>query len=202
MDKYVVAINRQFGSMGRQIAREMSELLDIGYYDRDIVEQSAKKMNMPVSVVSDTEEMARNRFFNMKFPLGTGTTVVQDQLFEVQQNIILNIVDRESCIIVGRCSDYILRNHKRHISIFIYASYEQRLKNCIEILNMDERTARKMINEVDRARDSYHMHYAKCIPNDVQYTNIMLDSGLFGVTGSAKSLVEIVKSALIQITPF
>lgn len=193
MEKYVITINRQFGSLGRPIAKEMAEMLKIEYYDRDIVDKTAQEMKLPVSVVSDNEESAKNRFFSMKFPMGTGTNIVQDRLFDAQQKIILNLADKNSCIIVGRCSDYILRNEKRHISIYIYASYEQRLKNCIETLGMDERTARKMINEVDRARDSYHIHYAKYFPNDLEHVNVMLDSSLLGITGSASSLVEIVK---------
>lgn len=193
MEKYVITINRQFGSLGRPIAKEMAEMLKIEYYDRDIVDKTAQEMKLPVSVVSDNEESAKNRFFSMKFPMGTGTNIVQDRLFDAQQKIILNLADKNSCIIVGRCSDYILRNEKRHISIYIYAPYEQRLKNCIETLGMDERTARKMINEVDRARDSYHIHYAKYFPNDLEHVNVMLDSSLLGITGSASSLVEIVK---------
>lgn len=193
MEKYVVTINRQFGSMGRSIAKEMSEILHIEYYDRDIVDETAKKMNLSVSEISGHEEVAKNRFFNMKFPLGTGTTMKQDEVFDAQRKIINRLADRESCIIVGRCSDYILREHKRHINIFIYAPYEERLKNSIESLGMDEKTARKMINEVDRARDSYHMHYAKYFPNDMQHADIMLNSSLLGVTGSAISLAQIVK---------
>lgn len=63
MEKYVVTINRQFGSLGRPIAREMSELLHIEYYDRDIVDAVAKETNMPVSTISDEEETAKTGFF-------------------------------------------------------------------------------------------------------------------------------------------
>ena len=109
--KFVVTITRQFGSMGRPIAREMSERLGIEYYDRDIVEEISKQMNLPVSTISQLEERYSSpNFFNMVFPLGFSTAQKQDQIFDVQTKIINEFVERQSCIIVGRCSDYLMRD--------------------------------------------------------------------------------------------
>ena len=196
MDNYVITINRQFGSLGRPIARKMSELLGIEYYDRDIVDAVAKDMNMPVSAVSDNEETARISYFSMKFPLGNGTTAVQQDIFESQRRIIANLADKENCIIVGRCSDYILRNHPNIMRIFIYAPTEIRYKNCVENLNMKPETAKKMIAEVDKARDAYHMHFAKYLPSDVNHNDIMINSSFLGIDGTAAYLVDLVKQRL------
>ncbi len=193
--KYVVTITRQFGSMGRPIAREMSERLGIEYYDRDIVEEISKQMNLPVSTISQLEERYSSpNFFNMVFPLGFSTSQKQDQIFEVQTKIINELTEKQSCIIVGRCADYLMRNHKRHLNIYIYSSYENRLKNCIERLNMSEDEARKMIQEVDKARDNYHKRFANgTLPADPIYKDIMIDSHLFGIEGTAEYLSDIVK---------
>ena len=78
MNHYTITITREFGSLGRPIAKKMSELLGIQYYDRDIVEKTATKLNQPVSKISDAEESVRPGFLNMKFPLGTGTSAIQD----------------------------------------------------------------------------------------------------------------------------
>lgn len=193
--KYVVTITRQFGSMGRPIAREMSERLGIEYYDRDIVEEISKQMNLPVSTISNLEERYSSpNFFNMVFPLGFSTAKKQDEIFDVQTKIINELVEKESCIIVGRCADYLMRNHKRRLNIYIYSSYENRLKNCIERLNMNEDEARKMIQEVDKARDNYHRRFANnTLPADPIYKDIMIDSNLFGIEGTADYLVDIVQ---------
>lgn len=193
--KYVVTITRQFGSMGRPIAREMSERLGIEYYDRDIVEEISKQMNLPVSTISNLEERYSSpNFFNMVFPLGFSTAKKQDEIFDVQTKIINGLVEKESCIIVGRCADYLMRNHKRRLNIYIYSSYENRLKNCIERLNMNEDEARKMIQEVDKARDNYHRRFANnTLPADPIYKDIMIDSNLFGIEGTADYLVDIVQ---------
>jgi len=129
----------------------------------------------------------------MKFPLGKGTNDTQDKIYEAQRKIISHIADRENCIIVGRCSDYVLRNHPHIIRIFIYAPYDQRLKNCVENLHMTSESARKMIQEVDQARDAYHLRYAKYVPSDLSHNDILIDSSFLGIDGTAKYLAELIK---------
>lgn len=196
--KYVVTIARQFGSLGRPIAMQMSERLGIEFYDRDIVEEAAKKLNLPVSKINEIEESAKkhtktNSFRQMMYPLGTQADSMQNQLFQAQENIIKFLAERESCIIVGRCSDFILADEENVMRIYIYAPYEARIKNCIEDLGLSESEAKKMIKAVDEARDHYHMHYAGFLPNDQRFKEIMIDSSMLGTEGTAEYLVEAVK---------
>lgn len=195
--KYVITIARQFGSMGRPIAMRMSEKLGITFYDRDIVDEAAKKLNLPLSVIQENEESATdlvsNTFTRMAYPLGRGTSGVQDKIFEAQQNIINFLVDRESCIVVGRCSDFILGEMENAIHIYIYAPYKARVKNSVENLGLTEEETKKLIVKVDTARDSYHKHYAGYLPDDKSFKDILIDSSLLGVEGTADYLVELVK---------
>lgn len=193
MSKYVITIARQFGSLGRPIAGRMAEILGIEYYDRDIVDVAAKKLKLPVSAISDADETISNGLFQMMFPLGQSGIRMQHDVFNTQREIILNIADKGNCIIVGRCADYILESVKNHLRIYIYASYDQRLKNCVETLKMTEESARRMIREVDKARDAYHRHYAGYAPADVNYKDILIDSGMLGVEGTAQYLTELVR---------
>lgn len=192
-NKYVVTIARQFGSLGRPIARKVSEALGIEYYDRDIVDLTAKSLNLPVSTVSDVEETAKSAFFNMSYPLGMGTTAIQDSVFSTQQKIITDLADKGPCIIVGRCADHILRDRKDIINVFIYAPYAARLRNCVDRLNMQPAEAKKMIMDVDKARESYHRHYCGYSMSDKDYKHVMLDSSLLGIDGTCDLLVEIIK---------
>lgn len=197
MDKYVVTITRQFGSMGRPIARRMGEILGIEYYDRDIVDQAAEKLKLPVSVIDQEEEKAAkqtvNPFSRMQFPLGKGTNTTQDKIFEAQENIIKFLAEKDNCIIVGRCSDFILSEVERSMHVYIYASYEARLRHCIDDLSMNESEARRMIKCVDEARNSYHMQYAGYLPDDKRHKDILIDSSLFGVEGTAEFLAGAVR---------
>ena len=190
---YAITINRQFGSLGRPIAKKLSELLNIEYYDRDIVDSVAKQTNLPISVISNEEETAKAGFLRMKFPLGRGTNETQDKIYEIQRQIISNIAAKEDCIIVGRCSEYVLRNHPNLIRIFIYAPYDQRLNNCINNLHMDSETAQKMIQEVDQARMAYHLRYAGYQPGDFSHNDILINSSFLGIDGTAEYLFELIK---------
>ena len=195
--RYVITITRQFGSMGRPIAKRMAEMLGIEYYDRDLVDQAAEKLNLPVSVINEVEEkansLAKNPFFRMASPLGSGTTTTQDKIFEAQQNIIKFLAEKETCIIVGRCADFTLSEMENSIHIYIYASYEARLEHCIKDLGMEETEARRMMAAVDKARESYHVNFTGYTPDDKSHKDILIDSSLLGVEGTAEYLVELVK---------
>ncbi|MGN0339201.1 MAG: AAA family ATPase [Lachnospira sp.] len=195
--RYVITITRQFGSMGRPIARKMAEMLGIEYYDRDLVDNAAKKLNLPVSIINEVEEKAdslsANPFFRMANPLGSGTTATQDKIFEAQQNIIKFLAEKETCIIVGRCADFTLSDMENAIHIYIYASYDARLEHCIKDLNMEENEAKAMIAAVDKARDSYHLNYTGYLPDDKAHKDILVNSSLLGVDGTARFLVELIK---------
>lgn len=193
LESYVITISRQFGSLGRPIAKKIAEMLDIDYYDRNIVEEMAKKMQLPISIIDD-EELENNEYGEMKFPLGTRSEEEQEKIFDVQKKIICDLADKGSSIFVGRCSDYILRNHENHFSIFIYAPYETRKENCINILHMKPREAEEMIPAVDEARESYSLNYAKAYSQNVNNKDILIDSSLFGgVDETAEVLTAMIR---------
>ena len=193
MDKYVITISRQFASLGRSIAQELSELLDIEFYDRDIVEATAKRMGLKISSISKEEEIVKSKFFKRKYPLGTAVANIQDEIFNVQKNIIQDIAKKESCIIVGRCGNEVLKDFDRSLHIYIYASDEDRLDNCINVLQMDSKVAKKMIKEVDKARDKYRLKYCSEVKHVHDGYDLLIDSSRFGVENSAKIIASIIK---------
>ena len=111
MKPYVITLSRQFASMGRAIAQSMSGELGINFYDRDIVEETAKRLGLSVSYVSKVEETGASFFTNLRYPLGMGLISTQKETFEIQSNIIRDLAQKESCIIVGRCADSVLREY-------------------------------------------------------------------------------------------
>lgn len=191
MEKFTITIAREFGSLGSSVARELSKELGVKFYDRDIVEEVSKKLNLPISTISNEEEKSKN-FLTHMFPLGTDEDYMQDIIFDVQKDIILDLAKQSSCIVVGRCSNYILEKQKNNINIFIYAPYLKRVENCVNSLGMTVSEAKRMIVSVDKARRTYHKKYAGYLPNDPEHTNLMLDSSLLGVTGTAKLIAGVV----------
>lgn len=194
MDKYVITISRQFGALGRTIAQHMAMELGIDYFDRDIVEETALRMGLPVSEISKEEERAGGFFAEKRYPLGMGPVSMQEELFLIQSNIIKDFAAMQSCIIVGRCGDYCLRNAERALHVYVYAPYEKRLENCTSILGMDEKTARDMIKDVDKARDNYRKKYCKDMAGVFDNRDICIDSSKFGAEATAKILCGIARS--------
>ena len=190
-EQYIITISREFGSLGRPIARRMSEILGVMYYDRDIVEEVSKQLQLPAPTISDVEERAPGSYFSMRFPLGNMTSDLQNKVFRAQQDIITELADRESCIIVGRCADYVLREKKNLMRVYIYTSYENKYDNCVNNLSMTPREAKKMIRDVDQARIAYHMRYAGYMPDENK--DIQIDSAFLGVEGTAWYLSQAAK---------
>lgn len=190
-EQYIITISREFGSLGRPIARRMSEILGIMYYDRDIVEEVSKQLQLPVPTISDVEERAPGSYFSMRFPLGNMTSDLQNKVFRAQQDIITELADRESCIIVGRCADYVLREKKNLMRVYIYTSYENKYDNCVNNLSMTPCEAKKMIRDVDQARIAYHMRYAGYMPDENK--DVQIDSAFLGVEGTAWYLSQAAK---------
>ncbi len=190
--KYVITIAREFGSLGRPIAKKVAENLGIEFYDRDILDMAAKELNQPISEIKEIDEHSYGR---MKYPLGFGDTKVQDKLFHIQKCIISELaLHDEPCIIVGRCSDYILKNMENVFNIYIYAPYEVRLKNCIEILGISPEEAPDMIKDVDKARRAFHKHYTKETFDAISNRNLLIDSSFLGVNGTADLITQMVKA--------
>lgn len=192
MKKFVVTITREFGSLGRPIAKRLAELLNVEYYDRDIVEAAAKEMHLPVSVIS-AEEEKKSSFFKMVLPLGSESMEKKQKIFDTQAKIIRDLAAKESCIIVGRCADYVLQDEPDAIHVYIYSSYVDRLANCVGTLGMKKDEARRMIAEVDKARMAYHKYFANYAPGDPAHKHIIINSELLDVEGTAQALAAIVR---------
>lgn len=191
MNRYVITLSRDFASMGRSIAKELAARMGCEFYDRDIVEQTARRMGLRVSEIANNEEAAHNIFYRRIYPLGMGIKSMQDEIFAVQKNIIRDLAARQSCIIVGRCADEVLKDQPNLLNVHIFAPTEARLKNCVEKLEMDEETARRTMARVDKARAGYHRVYGG---GDVRVNcHVMLNSAEFGIEGAAAVLEGIAR---------
>lgn len=143
------------------------------------------------------EEHSDSIYFRQQYPLGTGIASMKDEIFLIQKNIIRDLAKKESCIIVGRCADSILMDLENHLNVYIYAPVEARLRNCTQILKMDEKVARKMIREVDRSRALYHRRYCPEYTDPSTNKDIMLDSSRFGVEGTADILIALTRATFL-----
>lgn len=193
--RFVITVTNQFFSMGRLIARRMSQLLGVPCYNSFIAEEAARKLNLPQELVSETEErsrplLAESWLSAMQFGQ---SSEIQNRIFECQKEIIESLAERENCIIVGRCSDFILGDRVDTMHIYIYAGFEHRVRRCMDELEIDLNEARRLVVRTDQVRCAYHMNYSGYQPDDKNHKHILVDSGLLGVEDTAAFLSEIVR---------
>lgn len=190
---YVITIARQFGSLGREIGKRLAMELDINYYDRDLLEKAAEQMDENIGDLSKYDESLGGKFSKMLYPLGLGAANTHKKIFAFQESMIKNIAANESCVIVGRCADYILKDHPNAIHIFIYAPYKNRLRNSEIELGLETVYAQKMINEVDKARSNYHKFYTGEDFDSIKNRHICIDSSILSIDDTVKCLRQIIE---------
>lgn len=158
--KFVISIGRQYGAGGRSIGPKLASRLGVNYYDKELIPLAAKEIGFDVRIFEQVDEKTRfSRFLHsiegMLHSFGENY-MSSEMLFKVQSDVIKKIAERESCVIVGRCSDYVLRNHENMISIFFTATMEDRICRVASRLSISEDEAIERINHEDRNRASYY----------------------------------------------
>lgn len=203
--RFVITITNQFASTGRVIAGRLGKLLDVACYNEYIAGEAAKALGLPENLVDETEERSRRQVADSFFPTlfasqGSRANDMQDRIFRTQEQIIRDLAKRESCIIVGRCSDFVLEDEPTAVHIYIFAPYADRVKHCMSWKNVDEETARSMIAEQDEARISYHMNYAGFAPDDKGHKDLLINASLLGTDGTARLLADVIRRRF-SLTP-
>lgn len=196
MKNYVITITRQFGSLGRDIGKRLADKLGIDYLDRDLIEKAAEDMGVSTHEVSQKDEKM-NPFHKMLFPMGTGPALSHNQLFAAQRDIILDYANSRNCVIVGRCSDYVLRDYPNTLHIYFYAPYETRVKNSIDILGLSPEEAVRMVQNVDRARENYYKYYTGREMDSVKGKHLLIDTEILPEDDMVEMLEGIVKKHFV-----
>jgi len=157
--KYVITIGREYGSGGRFIAQKLAKRLGIKYYDNEILKKIAEKSGFAEGFIEQFDEKKEVLFtsgiggYSYDVPLGCKVYIAQ---FEA----IKALADQESCIIVGRSADYILKDYPNLISIFISAPMEDKINRVISFYNVDPKKAEKVIKKKNKQRKEYYEYYA------------------------------------------
>ena len=169
MDKYIITIGRQFGSGGRSIGQKIAEKLDIHFYDKELISIAAKESGTDPEIFKDVDEKAANSLLYSlstgMYGFGSGFSAmgdlpVNDKLYLLQHKIIKEIAEKESCVIVGRCADYVLRENPDCVNIFIYADMAFRKEQSVKKHGIDEARAEHIINKTDKSRANYYSFYS------------------------------------------
>lgn len=169
MDRFIITIGRQFGSGGRAVGEKLAKKLDISFYDKELISLAAKESGISPEVFDNVDEKAANSLlYSLSMGLynfGSGFSAmgdlpVNDKLYLLQHQIIKDIAEKENCVFVGRCADYVLRDNPNCVNIFIYADMEYRKQEAVKKHGIDENRAEHIITKTDKSRANYYSFYS------------------------------------------
>lgn len=200
--RYVITLGRQFGSGGMKIGKILAEILGIGFYDKGLIAMAAKRSGLSEDLFEGIDEKHTNSLLyslvmgmqHDRHMYRSGDILNSDAVFRIQSQVIEELADRESCVIVGRCSDYVLRDHPNVINIFIHAADDYKLERIMDMYKLKEKEAFDKIKTTNKKRANYYNFYSNRKWGDVSNYHISIDSSVLGTEGSAKLLSEFVKS--------
>lgn len=157
----IITISRQFGSNGREIGRQLAEYLDIGYYNKEIMEVIANDFGIDPDFFREENRNEQGLFSVAgRHKLSAITELsVNSEVYEKACELIQGISQRESAVIVGRCADYILKDHPNTIKLFIYSDLETRINWSISEYKVPARKARKFVHDKDERRAGFYEFY-------------------------------------------
>ena len=198
----VITIARQHGSGGRSLGVMISERLNIKYFDKQLIAIAAKKSGMSEDVFEKVDEKAcSSLLYSMvmgNYPFARYGTVpempLNDKLFILQTNIIRETANEEPCVVIGRCADYILREHPNLIRVFIRADKEDRVKRVIERGTVTADKASDYISKMDKQRANYYNFYSNKNWGDIDNYDLVLNSSVFSIEECADIIINAIKS--------
>jgi len=186
MNKRVITVSREFGSGGRTIAKQIAQRLGYAYYDRELVVKIAKESGLAESFVLESSEYAcsTNSFlFNLAINTGIGSNSIpiSDQLYIVQHKVITELAEKEPCVIVGRCADYILCDRTDCLHTFFHANMDFKADRIVRVYGETQDEPEERLNEKDDKRKAYYKHYTRRQWGMAQNYHLALDSSVVGI---------------------
>ena len=198
----VITVGRQYGSGGRFVAKKLAEKLGIPYYDKELLTLAAKDSGICQEMFEDYDEKPTR---SLLFSLVTGVQMRGDtgnvymdmplnhKIFLAQFDTIRNIAAKGPCVIVGRCADYVLRDMRNVVNVFIKADMEARKARAVTYYGLDGAKAEEAIRKMDKQRASYYNYYATATWGSVDNYDLCVDTGAVGVDGAVEIITQFVE---------
>lgn len=181
--KKIITISREFGSGGRLIGRRLAEKLNVPYYDKELLDRIAEESGFSREMIEDAEKRAKNSFlYSLASAMGTGeagpeSLSLNERFFLAQFDTIQKIAEEGSCVIVGRCADYILRGMPEATNVFVYAEEADKINRAVQEYGVPEDSVRKLMKDTDKARANYYNYHTGRKWGDHVNYHLSIDSG-------------------------
>lgn len=199
---FIITIARQYGSGGKTIGGLLAQRLGVPCYNREIITMASEDSGINASLFSDERlkgdllSRLRMRYQNLGgkpiSPEQAGFTA-QDNLFAYQAKIICELAEKGSCVIIGRCADYVLRGQLNVARVFVHAPADFCLQEAMRVDSLSEREVKKKISEVDAYRAAYYKRYTGQDWMDARNYDLSINSAVFGFDGTTEAILQYVK---------
>ncbi len=197
--KIVITIGRQFGSGGRYVGRLLAEKLGIPFYDKELLSEAAKNSGICEEIFEEHDEKpTRSLLFSlvtgMQNHMASGNFYMDmplnHKIFLAQFDAIRRIAGEGSCVIVGRCADYVLRDDPNAVSVFVKGDMKSKIDRAVKYYGIEEDKAEERIRKADKQRAHYYNYYATATWGDVDNYDLVVDTGVLGVEGAVELIAK------------
>lgn len=183
--KRIITVSREFGSGGRSIGKAVAQKLGIAYYDKALIKQVAENTGFDPKYIEETGEYTKNKWSLLPgMPAVSGVMgglSAADYLWVMQRSTILELADKESCVIIGRCADYILRDRTDCLHVFVHAAPAVRAERIVRLYGESEKQPEERLKDKDGRRRINYKHYTDREWGLCQNYTLSLDSGALGI---------------------
>lgn len=197
----IINIGRQLGSGGREIGEKLAFSLDIAYYDKELIRLAAEKSGIRPELFEKADEQADKSFtgglMGMRIPLWNGAYpyyagLSNEGLFKIQSDVIRQLAEKHSCVFVGRCADYILRDRNDCLNLFISADRNDRIKRLSERHQIDMKEATVLLEKKESQRADFYNFYTNKTWGEAAGYHLCINSSVLGIDGTVGFLKEFV----------
>lgn len=198
-ENLVITLERQFGSGGLKIGKLVAQKLGIPCYNKEILEKAAEACDIPKEYLESAQENVSQSFlYQLSMASKTGKNVEEfisksEVLYYEIAKIIKEMAEAGSCVIIGRCADFILRDFDPALHVFIYATMENRIKRAIEDYGINSSSAEYIINKNDKRRETFYNGNTNHTWGIKEHYNICLNSGKFGIEKCADMIIDAIE---------
>jgi len=203
-ETFVINIGRQLGSGGRQIGEKLADGFGIGFYDKELIQLASKESGLGKEFFERADEKSSFSFIggllglrtNISNEVYTNNYLTNETFFKIQSDVIRELAGKESCVFVGRCADYILRDNPRCINVFITADTEDRIKRVAQTYQLSLDKAQELIVKTDKKRSEYYNFYSNKIWGEAKSYHLCINSSVLGMDQTVAFITQFIKQRL------
>jgi cytidylate kinase len=192
-ENYIISIGRQLGSGGREIGRILASLLGISYYDKELIRVASMESGLKEEFFERADEKKHFNLFggllglrgNLTDDVYSNYYLSNETLFRIQSDVIRKLADQQSCLFVGRCADYVLKENPNCLNVFICGDRYDRIRRIADSEDLSEKKAGDLIEKADRDRSGYYNYFTGKTWGAAASYHLCINSSVLGIEGTA-----------------